>query len=172
MAHKHLGGRGRKTRNKYQVFSVSIPPELKILLDSWVTEELSRSEVVAQLIQAHADRCPKSEAEPQSPVSSEGVRSRARQKTPTGSQNPSQYGKRGKTERLVLTAPALQVLTSVVPRGKKWKPEKYAHAERLLAQGNILQAQGLDYVTQAGEVMSWRTAEALVGFGVLQPLEM
>jgi hypothetical protein len=175
-----MGGRGRKARNKYQVFSVSVPLELKILLDSWVTPEVSRSEVIAGLIQNHADALAAADAQANMPLEAPRKPRKVPLATPVGQskgleinnnsapqQKPVQHSKKGNSNRLALTAPTLQVLTTTIPRGKKWKPEKYAQAEALLAQGNILTAQGVDYVTQAGEVMSWRTAESLVGFGVL-----
>ncbi|WP_162899094.1 hypothetical protein [Deinococcus ficus] len=45
-------------------------------------------------------------------------------------------------------------------------------AERLLAQGHTLtrMADGADYNTEAGEVMSWRTVEALLKRGVVVAL--
>ena len=61
----------------------------------------------------------------------------------------------------------LHVMQRTMPRGQKWTPAKYAQAEALLRQGDVLQAQGVDYVTEQGEVMNWRTAEALVKLGVL-----
>lgn len=180
MEKKHLGGRGRKASNKHQVFSVSLPPELKVLLDSWVTQEVSRSELVAQLILKHAASIGAVEPQPDMPLEAPVRPSKARAKASEGKgmgqtainksgpqEKPMQHKKKGQSDRLALTAPTLHVVTTTIPRGKKWKPEKYAHAEALLAQGDTLQAQGVDYVTQAGEVMSWRTAEALVGFGVL-----
>ncbi len=53
---KHKGGRGRKApaKTKQIVVAVSLSPSEKALLDRWTTEEISRSEVVAQLIRAHA----------------------------------------------------------------------------------------------------------------------
>ncbi len=53
---KHPGGRGRTSPNKHITVTVSLSPADKALLDSWVTPELSRSEVVSRLIQAHAAR--------------------------------------------------------------------------------------------------------------------
>ena len=53
---KHPGGRGRTSPNKHITVTVSMSPADKALLDSWVTPDLSRSEVVSRLIQAHAAR--------------------------------------------------------------------------------------------------------------------
>lgn len=53
---KHPGGRGRTSPNKHITVTVSLSPADKALLDSWVTPELSRSEVVSRLIQAHTAR--------------------------------------------------------------------------------------------------------------------
>jgi Arc/MetJ-type ribon-helix-helix transcriptional regulator len=54
MIAKHPGGRGRKAEHKHITFTVSLPPDLKAVLDSWVTSETSRSEVVAQLVRQKA----------------------------------------------------------------------------------------------------------------------
>lgn len=156
MTKKHVGGRGRKASNKHQTFSVSLPPHLKELLDSWTTEEVSRSELIGQLVQAHAQALAAPAITPATPQPHRKAR-----KGP-------ETGQRGKTTRLALTAPVLHVLTTTVPRGKGWKPEKYAEAERLLKQGDTLTADGVDYRTQQGEVMSWRTAEALIKFNVIR----
>lgn len=171
---KHLGGRGRRTDNKFQTITISLPPELKALLDSWASKELNRSQVVAQLIEAQAQRqgVPSAAVEPVEPRS-----------LPTAAQTPSRpageptaprrdhhagkTGQRGQTVRLALSAPVLHVMQRTMPRGQKWTPAKYAQAEALLRQGDVLQAQGVDYVTEQGQVMSWRTAEALVKLGIL-----
>jgi hypothetical protein len=50
MTIRHPGGRGRKAEHKHITFTVSLPPDLKALLDDWTTPDTSRSEVVAQLI--------------------------------------------------------------------------------------------------------------------------
>ncbi len=50
MTIRHPGGRGRKAEHKHITFTVSLPPDLKALLDEWTTPDTSRSEVVAQLI--------------------------------------------------------------------------------------------------------------------------
>jgi hypothetical protein len=56
MTQKHQGGRGRRApaKTKQIVVAVSLSPSEKALLDSWMNEATSRSEVVAQLIRAHA----------------------------------------------------------------------------------------------------------------------
>jgi hypothetical protein len=161
MTKKHVGGRGRKASHKHQTFSVSLPPHLKELLDSWTSEEVSRSELIGQFVQAHAIAL----AAPATPAQATATPQPHRK-----SRNRPQTGNRGKTTRLALTAPVLHVLVTTVPRGKGWKPEKYEAAERLLRQGDTLTADGVDYRTQEGEIMSWRTAEALVGFKILKLL--
>jgi hypothetical protein len=58
MTQKHRGGRGRKVsaKIKHIVIAVSLPPGEKALLDSWTTENISRSEVVAYLVRDQALR--------------------------------------------------------------------------------------------------------------------
>jgi hypothetical protein len=53
--------------------------------------------------------------------------------------------------------------------GLGWKPERYEYANALLAQGDVLTADGVNYRTAKGEVMGYKTAEALVHLGVLVP---
>ena len=74
-----------------------------------------------------------------------------------------------RSERLALHVPALGVMQKRVPRGLGWKPERYAQTEALLSQGDILWANGVNYKTAQGEVMSYKTVEALVRLGVLVP---
>lgn len=50
MTAKHRGGRGRRAVNKHETVTISLPPVLKAALDAAVTPEVSRSEVVAELI--------------------------------------------------------------------------------------------------------------------------
>lgn len=56
MPDRHRGGRGRKTLTKHIPTSVSLPPALRAALDSWVTPDLSRSEIVAELIEQEVSR--------------------------------------------------------------------------------------------------------------------
>jgi len=52
---KHRGGRGNRTENKYERFTVTLPPALKTQLDTWATAaRLSRSEMLAQVIEERA----------------------------------------------------------------------------------------------------------------------
>lgn len=169
---KHLGGRGRRAESKYQTITVSLAPELKTLLDSWTSEGLSRSQVVAQLIEGHAraQGHPATASQDIQPLDHGAAPSRPAQKLRAPSKRDHRAGKtgqRGQTVRLALSAPVLHVMQRTMPRGQKWTPAKYAQAEALLRQGDVLQAQGVDYVTEQGEVMNWRTAEALVKLGVL-----
>lgn len=186
---KHPGGRGRKAPNKHEAITISLPPHLKALLDAWTTPELSRSEVVGELIQARADAMAR--ADPTSQVVVAVSAKLATQKpdvaladagvgksvAPTSASLPRptekpkrtrpESGKTGQTERLALRVTALRVASPKVPRGLGWKPEKYAAAEALLAQGDTLTAEGVNWRTVEGELMLWRTAEALAGLGVL-----
>jgi hypothetical protein len=52
MRKKHPGGRGHRAGNKYERFTVTLPPDLKALLDEWAVEGgVSRSEALAQVIE-------------------------------------------------------------------------------------------------------------------------
>lgn len=64
----------------------------------------------------------------------------------------------------------LQVVALRVPRHARWKSEKYAEAEALLAEGQTLTAYGTKWRTEAGNFMAGRMAAALVGLGVLAPV--
>ena len=77
--------------------------------------------------------------------------------------------KRTNSERLALHVPALGVMQQRVPRGLGWKPDRYAQTEALLSQGDVLLADGVNYRTAQGNLMGYRTVEALVRLGVLVP---
>lgn len=77
--------------------------------------------------------------------------------------------KRTSTERLALHVPALGVIQKCIPRGLGWKPERYERAEKMLSEGDIMYAEGVNYRTELGSVMDYRTVEALVRLGVLAP---
>lgn len=145
---KHRGGRGRRAKNKHATISISLPPNLKEALDAAVTAETSRSEVVAELIAAHL------------------VGNTAVNKGPRTTPVPSR-------PKPTDTMPAaVTVMAQRMPRGLGWKPEKYRTAETLLAEGfTIVRAEGsADYVTEKGNVMSWRTVAALLKLGTLVAL--
>jgi hypothetical protein len=183
---KHPGGRGRKAPNKHETITISLPPHLKALLDAWTTSELSRSGVVGELIQSRADAMAgavvivtSAELVTQKPDVALAAARVGKSAAPTSaspsrpSEKPKrtrpESGKTGQTERLALRVAALRVASPKVPRGLGWKPEKYAAAEALLAQGDTLTAEGVNWRTVEGELMLWRTAEALAGLGVLVP---
>ncbi len=176
---KHRGGRGRRALNKHESFSVSLPPHLKAVLDSWVTPELSRSEVLAQLVEAHAQARPPGRAPTalKSAVTSNPQKSLEAPSRPSGEQArrkpraSTRAGgvKRTATDRLAQHVPVLNVMQRTVPRGLGWKPERYDQTDALLAQGDSLQAYGVNYRTTKDEVMGYKTAEALVRLGVLVP---
>ncbi len=77
--------------------------------------------------------------------------------------------KRTSTERLALHIPALGVIQKRIPRGLGWKPERYERAEKMLSEGDIMYTEGVNYRTELGSVMDYRTVEALVRLGVLAP---
>ncbi|WP_412030615.1 hypothetical protein [Deinococcus yunweiensis] len=182
---KHRGGRGRRAPNKHESFSVSLPPHLKALLDGWVTDDLSRSEVIGQLIEAHAKALapgrgelvvttqavaapevavtsnPQKKLEAPSRPLSEPVKRTPRPSTRAGGV------KRTATERLAHSVPVLNIMQRTVPRGLGWKPERYEQTEKLLAQGDSLRADGVNYRTAKGEMIGYKTVEALVRLGVL-----
>ena len=152
MTKKHVGGRGRKASNKHQTFSISLPPHLKQVLDQAVTEEVSRSEVVAGLIEKHLLKS--------TPIQPASARAAA---TPKKAARPP-------TNNL---PQAVTVVSQQVKRGLGWKPEKYEAAEKLLAEGYTItrKSDSADYATEKGSLMSWRTVQALLKLGVVVPLE-
>lgn len=77
--------------------------------------------------------------------------------------------KRTSTERLALHVAALGVIQKRIPRGQGWKPERYERAEKMLSEGDVMYAEGINYRTEQGTTMDYRTAEALVRLGVLVP---
>lgn len=77
--------------------------------------------------------------------------------------------KRTNSERLALHVPALGVIQKRIPRGQGWKPERYERAEKMLSEGDVMYAEGVNYRTEHGTVMDYRTVEALVRLGVLAP---
>lgn len=177
MTQKSKGGRGQKAENPYERLSITLPPELKLYLDAQAeAHHLNRSEMVARLLEDHqAGKIQKpvkvaSKSQVQEPSEKIGGPSTAltapRKALPQSENQEGEKGK-GQTQRLASYAPVLHVMQRTMPRGQKWTPAKYAQAEALLAEGDTLQAQGVDFVTEKGNVMSWRTAEALVKLGVL-----
>ena len=104
MTKKHVGGRGRKASNKHQSFSISLPPHLKDALDAAVTEEVSRSEVVAGLIEAHLLK----------PVTKEKSAPAARPPAPARAAAPQKKAARPPATNLPA---AVTVMTQQVKRG-------------------------------------------------------
>lgn len=160
MTKKHVGGRGRKASNKHQSFSISLPPHLKAVLDAAVTEEVSRSEVVAGLIEAHLLR----------PVTNEKSAPAPRPPAPARAAAPQK--KAAKPPATNLPA-AVTVIAQQVKRGLGWKPEKYATAEKLLTEGYTItrKPDSADYTTEKGSLVSWRTIQALLKLGVVVSLD-
>lgn len=68
----------------------------------------------------------------------------------------------------------VEVVTSVIERkirGQlKWTKERYAKAEELLGQGRFLfrQEERADWLTEKGNIISWRTVEALMKMEILK----
>lgn len=159
MTKKHVGGRGRKAGNKHQTFSISLPPHLKSALDAAVTEEVSRSEVVAGLIEAHLLKQPPARPAPAAkpPATARAAAPQKRPAKPPATNLPA----------------AVNVIAQQVPRGLGWKPEKYAAAEKLLAEGYIItrRTDSADYTTEKGSLVSWRTVQALLKLGVVISLD-
>jgi hypothetical protein len=118
-----------------------------------VTEEVSRSEVVAGLIETHLLKSPPR----QKPASARAAAPQRKIPKPPASNLPS----------------AVTVMTQQVNRGLKWKPEKYAAAEKLLAEGYTItrKSDSADYSTEKGSLVSWRTIQALLKLGVVVSLD-
>lgn len=130
MTAKHRGGRGRRAVNKHETVTISLPPVLKAALDAAVTPEVSRSEVVAELIARYL-LTPKpapivTETDEQSAPSLEGVS-------------------------------ALKVLSAVIDQrtrnGWRWNNKRYAPLEQQLAQSGVIRL-----MRQNGKNI-WRTAQ-------------
>lgn len=153
MTKKHVGGRGRKASNKHQTFSVSLPPHLKEALDRAVTEEVSRSEVVAGLIEAHLLKA----APPSKPATARATAPPKQSAKPPATNLPH----------------AVTVMAQQMKRGLGWKPEKYEAAEKLLAEGYTItkRPDSADYSTEKGSLVSWRTIQALLKLGVVVSLD-
>lgn len=154
MTKKHVGGRGRKASNKHQTFSVSLPPHLKAALDAAVTEEVSRSEIVAGLIETHLL---KPGPAPRPPATARAAAPPKRSAKPPATNLPH----------------AVTVMAQQMKRGLGWKPEKYEAAEKLLAEGYTItrKLDSADYSTEKGSLVSWRTIQALLKLGVVVSLD-
>lgn len=154
MTKKHVGGRGRKASNKHQTFSVSLPPHLKEALDRAVTEEISRSEVVAGLIEAYLL---KPGPAPRPPATARAAAPQKKATKPPATNLPA----------------AVTVMAQQMKRGLGWKPEKYEAAEKLLAEGYTItrKLDSADYTTEKGSLVSWRTVQALLKLGVVVSLD-
>lgn len=140
---------------KHVTVTISLPPHLKEVLDSVTTPEVSRSEVVARLIENHLVQ-----VSTPSPQQSATVNKPARiRKTKTTSSLPK----------------TVTVIQTRCPRGEamRWDRERYEKTDALLSDGVTLRRveNGADYQTEKGNVMSWRTVQALLKLGVLVPTE-
>lgn len=166
MTQKSKGGRGQKAENPYERLSLTLPPHLKVYLDAQAeAHHLNRSEMVALILEEHQNRT--TTTTPQAPEK------RVVQKPSEEVAGPS----------TALTAPStdqdqegevLQVVMTEIPRSirgqLRWNKEKYQQAEEKLRQGKTLSRLSPkgDWRTEKGEVMSWRTVEALVRQDVLK----
>lgn len=169
MTQKSKGGRGQKAENPYERLSLTLPPHLKAYLDAQAeAHHLNRSEMVALILEEHQTRT--TTTTPQAPEK------RVVQKPSEEVAGPS----------TALTAPSnshdqdtdqegevLQVVMTEIPRhirGQlRWSKEKYQQAEEKLRQGKTLSRLPgkADWQTEKGEVVSWRTVEALMKQGVV-----
>lgn len=154
---KHRGGRGRRAKNKHETVTISLLPELKAALDAAVTDETSRSEVVAQLISTYL------------------VTPQQRQKAPPAKEK-TLSAPRNRTPKATTTnlPHAVTVIQPRCPRGEsmRWNRERYEATDALLAEGYTItrNTENADYHTEKGNVMSWRTVKALLKLGVLVPV--
>lgn len=148
---KHRGGRGRMAPQKHVTVTISLPPKLKAVLDSATTPEISRSEVVARLIETHLVTV----SIPDSQQSAGGGRPARVRKTKVTSSLPE----------------IVTVVQTRCPRGEamRWDRERYEKTDALLGDGVTLRRveNGADYRTERGNIMSWRTVQALLKLGVL-----
>jgi hypothetical protein len=131
--------------NKHITITVSLPPDLKELLESWVTPELSRSEIVGKLIQAHAAR-PAAVGFKDVPLF---VAELPADTQPTGA--------------------TVRVLSVKVPGSLHWKSERMAQVEELLGHGPLLTRRGHVWHTVQGAALQNRAVEALTKTGNLAP---
>ena len=146
-----------KAENPYERFTVTLPPEQKQALDKLAaTKEMTRSETLSYVLDVFFTRMTGNDT---------GNTSNAKEKAAPKKKTVLD-GKKSHHTTLPLT---LSVVSKQVPRGIKWKPEKYQKAEDLLSQGEKITRlpDSADYQTETGGVMSWRTVAALVKLGVL-----
>lgn len=160
MTPKNRGGRGHRSENPYERFTVTLPPGLKEQLDTLAaSRELSRSEALSLILGEYFTGM----------TSKETAHTTKQQQVAPAKRKQGQDGKKtGMTSSGILPG-VVQVQTKTVPRGLKWKPEKYQTAEDLLSHGEKITRipDSADYRTERGEVMSWRTVEALLKLRVL-----
>jgi hypothetical protein len=152
MTTKHPGGRGRRAQNKHETFSVSLPPDLKAHLDAWTTPEVSRSEVVAGLVRAHAAQLAHRSAVKAPPADGAGNRAPRIVAAP-----------------ILTGGDTVQVVAVSVPRSLQWKSARMAEVETLLRQGDTLTRHGKTWRTVQGAELGERAVQALLTVGVLVP---
>lgn len=175
---KHRGGRGRRAKNKHQTVTISLLPELKAALDAAVTDETSRSEVVAGLIERHL-------LKPKPTVKTSATSSPKVYKPRTGPQKAtpellsllqkkSEGNSRQHKPKTTNNLPhAVTVIEPRCPRGEamRWNRERYETTDALLSEGYTItrNTENADYHTEKGSIMSWRTVQALLKLGVVVP---
>lgn len=176
MDRKNKGGRGQKAENPYARGSFTLPPQLKKYLDDQAEKhQVSMSEMLARILQQHQEFTSTPKPAP-APAKAERVsttppvRGTATARTAPKKKEPTQ------SKQADSKPEQLQVLTATLERsvrGKlRWDKERYARAEELLAEGDVLtrKADGADWVTEKGSVVSWRTVIALANIKVLKEI--
>lgn len=165
MSQKHKGGRGQRAENPYERLSVTLPPDLKLYLDAQAEAQgLNRSEMVAFLLEDHQAR-----NNPKPLKASKNLQVVEPSRTSAGPSTALTAPRKPKHQ----DAEVLQVVSVEIPRhirGQlRWDKEKYQQAEERLAQGKTLSRipGKADWVTEKGEVMSWRTVQALSAVGLV-----
>lgn len=173
MFQKSKGGRGKRADVPYARGSFTLPPELKQYLDAQAEQYgVSMSEMLARILQEHQGMTSRPQPQehvlkPEGESTTPPLRGTSTARTAPKKKEPAQSNQAdSKPEQL-------RVLTSTIERsvrGKlRWDKERYARAEELLAEGSVLtrQADGADWVTEKGSVISWRTVDALLKHGLL-----
>ena len=167
MTNKHKGGRGLKAETPYERLSFTMPPHLKAYLDAQAEGSgVSRSEMLARILEDH--QAQKQQPKPHKSLDNQKVV----EASPTSADLST-----------ALTAPnqphhqdveGLRVVSVKIPRhirGQlRWSKERYQQAEERLAQGKTLSRipGKADWVTEKGDVISWRTIEALIKSGIVK----
>jgi len=165
MFQKNKGGRGKKADVPYARGSFTLPPDLKEYLDAKAEQHgVSMSEMLARILQDHQSFSLQPKAQQASKIPKGG-----RTTPPVQSASKARIAPKepAQSNQTASKSEQLRVLTSTIERSVRgrlrWDKERYARAEELLAEGDVLTRQvgGADWINEKGHVISWRTVEAL-----------